>query len=247
MGPVNILALSIRGEATVPEQPVHPAAPHAAATEAGAPAWHRRLPLRTLHRTSAKLLALFIALHLVGHLAGLAGVAAHQSVLDALRLVYRRPVVEALLLGCVVFQAGSGLGLLWRGRARCQGAIDWLQRLSGAYLGLFLAIHVGAVLQGRAQGLDTNLHFAAAGMQVPPWPWFFGPYYFLAVSALGAHVGCALYWNLPPAVRARVLALSVLAGLLLAACLVTLLAGGFHALEVPSRYLGPFAAATGKA
>lgn len=225
---------------------IHPLVLDAAAGAAGASAGRRHLALRALHRTSAMALALFICVHLLGHLAGLAGAAAHQSVLEALRLAYRQPVVEALLLGCVLFQAGSGLALLWRGRGRRRGAVAWLQALSGGYLGLFLAIHVGAVLQGRAQGLDTNLHFAAAGMQVPPWPWFFGPYYFFAVCAFSTHVGCALYWNLPPAVRSRALAGAMLAGVALAACLVALLAGGFGALEIPARYLAPLAALAGR-
>lgn len=213
---------------------------------AGLPAPRRRLALRALHRTSAMALALFVVAHLLGHLAGVAGAAAHQSVLEALRLVYRQPVVEALLLGCVLFQAGSGLVLLWRGRGRRRGAVAWLQALSGGYLALFLAIHVGAVLQGRAQGLDTNLHFAAAGMQVPPWPWFFGPYYFLAVLAFWTHAGCALHWNLQPAVRTKALVVAMVAGVLWGACLVALLAGGFHALEIPGRYLAPLAALAGR-
>lgn len=193
-------------------------------------AWRRQIALRRVHRASALCLAGFLVAHLLGHLAGLAGPAAHQSVLESLRLVYRQPLVEGVLLGCVLFQAGSGLTLLWRGRHQRQGAVAWMQALSGGYLALFLMIHVAAVLVGRSQGVDTNLQFAAAGMHQPPWQWFFGPYYFLAVTALGTHVGCALYWNLPPVVRTRALAGAVVAGLALAICLVVLLAGGLGAV-----------------
>ena len=48
----------------------------------------------------------------------------------------------------------------------------------------------------------------------------------LAVAAIGAHVGCALYWHLPEPVRGPVLAGSLLAGLVLGAGLVVMLAGG---------------------
>lgn len=187
---------------------------------------HARFPLRLLHRTSGLMVALFVVVHLAGHLAGLAGAAAHQTVLDALRVVYRQPVVEVLLLGCVAFQMGSGLVLLWRGHRQRRGAVAWLQAVSGAYLCVFLLVHVAAVLHGRSVGIDTNLQFAAAGMHTPPWQWFFGPYYFMAVAAICAHVGCALYWHLPEPVRGPVLAGSLLAGLVLGAGLVVMLAGG---------------------
>jgi len=192
---------------------------------AGTWVWRQRPALRTLHRGSALALALFLVAHVLGHLAGLAGVAAHQGVLEVLRSVYRQPVVEGLLLAGVLFQAVSGLTLLWRGWRQCRGAVAWAQAVSGGYLSLFLLIHVTAVLVARLYGVDTNLQFAAAGMHRPPWQWFFGPYYFLAVLALCTHVGCALYWNLPPRLRAPVLAAALVVGVLLAATLVVMLAG----------------------
>lgn len=209
-----------------------PALGATAAGLAGTWAWRLRLALRPMHRASAIALASFLAAHLLGHLAGLAGAAAHQSVLETLRLVYRQPLVEGLLLGCVLFQVGSGLTLLWRGRGQRRGGVAWMQAISGGYLALFLLVHVTAVWVGRFQGVDTNLQFAAAGMHTPPWQWFFGPYYFLAVWALGTHVGCALYWNLSEPQSARALAGAMLVGLLLAACLVALLAGGFDGLDL---------------
>ncbi|WP_342721165.1 hypothetical protein [Acidovorax sp. FHTAMBA] len=199
---------------------------------AGTWVWRQRPALRTLHRASAMALALFLGAHVLGHLAGLAGAAAHQAVLEALRSIYRQPVVEGLLLAGVLFQAGSGLALLWRGWRQRKGVVAWAQALSGAYLSLFLMIHVAAVLAARQQGVDTNLQFAAAGMHTPPWQWFFGPYYFLAVLALCTHVGCALYWNLSRSQGAPALAAALLVGLVLAAILVVMLAGGLQGLAI---------------
>jgi hypothetical protein len=80
----------------------------------------------------------------------------------------------------------------WRRR---RGAVSWLQAGAGAYLGFFLLVHVGAVLYGRVSlSLDTNFYFAAAGFHVPPFPYFFAPYYFLGVAALFTHLGAA-YWR----------------------------------------------------
>lgn len=50
--------------------------------------------------------------------------------------------------------------------------------------------------------------------------------------ALCTHVGCALYWNLPPRQRAPALAAALMVGVLLAATLVVMLAGGFQGLEI---------------
>lgn len=198
--------------------------------------------LRPWHRASALVIGAFALVHVLAHLAALAGPAAHQMVLDALRQVYRHPAAEALLLASALFQVGSGAVLLWRGRAQRRGAVAWLQALSGAYLALFLLVHVSAVLQARVQGLDTNWYFAAAGLHVPLWRGFFAPYYALAVAALGVHIGCALYWNVRPARARWALALCGVAGVLLGVLLVLALAGVWPAppLEVPLPYRAPF-------
>lgn len=201
--------------------------------------------LRALHRASAFVVLAFALLHIGNHLVSLHSVARHVAVMEALRAVYRQPVVEALLLGCVAFQAGSGLWLVlrgWRGRV---GRVAWLQALSGAYLAFFLLVHVGAVLAGRAVfGLDTNFFFAAAGFHVPPFGWFFAPYYTLAVAALFAHLGCALYWWWQAAAPARAraaLAAGLLAGGAAGVAISLSLAGWIQPVEVPAAYKAPYA------
>lgn len=208
---------------------------------AGAWGGTRGLPLRALHRGSAMVLGGFILVHLAGHVAGvIGGIAVHQSVLEALRIGYQQPVLEGLLLGCAVFQGSSGLTLLWRGRRQRSGRVAWLQAWSGGYLGLFLLVHVGAVLWGRSHGLDTNFYFAAAGLHVSPWQWFFAPYYFLAVLAFWGHVGCAVYWHVPGLYRTRALCWMLAIGLTMAGILVVWLAGGITVVEIPVRYLASY-------
>lgn len=196
--------------------------------------------LRQWHRGSAMVIVVFAALHIVNHLVALSGVAAHTAFLESARQVYRQPVVEAALLACVLFQAGSGLMLLVRGWRTRHGVVPWLQALSGAYLAFFLLAHVSAVLLARGVlDLDTNFYFAAAGMHVPPFQFFFVPYYFLAVTALFTHVGCAAYWLIAPGWRrARwlVVASSMLGGATVALLLVLLLAGKLVPVDVPAAY-----------
>lgn len=198
------------------------------------------LSLRALHRSTAWVVLTFAALHVANHLAALVGISTHLAVMDALRTVYRQPVVEVLLLACVAFQVGSGLRLVVRGWKARAGLVAWLQAASGLYLAFFLVVHVGAVLFGRfALQLDTNFFFAAAGFHVPPFAWFFAPYYSLAVVALFAHVGCALYWQVhasrPTKAKAR-LAVALVVGVVVGVLVPLSLAGAFERVVVPAEY-----------
>ena len=198
------------------------------------------LSLRTVHKFSAFVLASFLVVHIANHLASLHGIATHISMMETLRKAYRLPVVEAVLMLCVAFQAVSGITLVVRGWKERSGKVAWLQATSGLYLAFFLLVHVSAVLAGRAIfNLDTNFYFAAAGLHVPPFAWFFVPYYFLAVVALFTHVGCALYWRIAQA-HARVARLGIMAaisaGLVTATLIVLSMAGFFEPVSVPAEY-----------
>ena len=200
--------------------------------------------LRALHRTSALAIGLYAAMHIANHLVALAGVPAHLAFMDAARVVYRQPVAEAVLLACVAFQGASGVWLLLAGWKARRGALPWLQASSGAYLALFLLIHVAAIFYGRALGLDTNFYYAAAGFQVPPFQYFFAPYYFLAIVALFTHVGCALARRAPQG-RRRALAIGVpmVAGLVISSLVLACLAGVVHPFDVPAKYKRTYHAA----
>jgi succinate dehydrogenase/fumarate reductase cytochrome b subunit len=192
----------------------------------------------SLHRLTALALAAFLISHLAHHLAGLiAGPAVHLALSAPFRAFWRQPVVEVLLLTAFAVQITTGLRLLWRGRAwRWRGLRRW-QALSGVTLAGFLCIHIGAVLAARATGTDTNLHFAAAGMQSGLWALFFAPYYTAAVTALGVHTGIALrrrtrhHWAFP---------LLTAAGLALGIGLVLLMAGLIHDYTVPQEWRAAF-------
>lgn len=195
--------------------------------------------LRLVHRSAGCLVAAFALLHIANHLMASISIETHLRFMEQARTVYRYPAIETMLLCCVTLQAASGLSLVvasWR--TRC-GWIAWLQAGSGAYLALFLLIHVAAVLFGRAVlKLDTNIHFAAAGVQSPTFQYFFVPYYIFAVLALFAHLGCALSWYVGPARPWRALAIAAasVAGTVVAALIVSALAGKIHPYDVPAQY-----------
>lgn len=186
--------------------------------------------MRRFHRALAILLALFLVLHLGNHLAGLAGQENHRAVQEALRLLYRHPLVEPLLLAAVATQLALGIALLAR-RPRLT-----LQTASGGYLALFLSIHLGAVLSARLQGTETDLAFAAAGLHAPaPWPALFATYYGVAVLAVFAHLSVPLSRRSPGLGYA-----ALTLGALLSVTLVALLAGLLTPLTIPPSLVAAF-------
>jgi succinate dehydrogenase/fumarate reductase cytochrome b subunit len=186
--------------------------------------------LRGAHRGLAVVLALFLALHLGNHLAGLWGQEAHRAVQEALRPVYRHVAIEPLLLAAVAAQAVVGVTLAARRRRVT------LQTASGFYVALFLAVHVGAVLGARWQGTDTDLAFAAAGLHAErPWPLVFGLYYGVAVLAVFAHL------SVPMSRRSPVAGWAAIAfGGGFAFAIVALLAGHVTPLAIPPALIAAF-------
>lgn len=199
--------------------------------------------LRRWHAVSAVVVAVYATLHVANHLFGLAGVSSHLRFMEGARSIYRSRLIEPVLLACVAFQVASGLTLFVRGWKQRRGAVAWLQAICGAYLAAFLLIHVTAVWFGRlALELDTNFYFAAAGFHVPPFQFFFAPYYFLAIAALFTHLGCAAYWHMPLARnRALVVAVPLALGVAVAALIVLALAGALYPIDIPAEYKATYA------
>jgi len=199
------------------------------------------LDLHRVHRISACFIGVFLIIHLFNHLVAVAGVEAHIAMMDSLRRVYRIPVVEIILLVCVLYQVVSGLVFVkWRWGKR-SGFFARLQAISGIYLALFMLNHAGAVLYGRALlELDTNFYFAVAGIHVQPFQYFFIPYYFLAVLALFIHLACAMQWLLRNKMDVRPrqhLGYVVIAlGIIVASLIVWIMTGGLYDIDVPVEY-----------
>jgi hypothetical protein len=146
------------------------------------------------HGISATVITLFAVAHIANHVTGLGGGERHIAVMAGLRLVYRAPAVEAVLLASVAFQMFSGLRLL---RDTLDRNTDWIgtwQACAGAYLACFFASHLTAALRARLlRGVDTNwVWLTADSMLTDPWSARLAPYYFLGVIALGVHAAAGL-------------------------------------------------------
>ena len=185
---------------------------------------------RRLHGVIAVGLTLFLALHLGNHLAGVWGQDWHRAIQATLRIIYRSPLVEVVLLSAFAAQVVLGLLLVRRRRKLT------IQVLSGLYLAGFLVIHIAAIMAARWQNIDTDLAFAAAGLHASaPWPLFFAPYYGLAVLAVFAHLSI-------PIGRRHQLAGHVMLGLgaAVSLTLVMLLSGLLTALTIPASLIASF-------
>lgn len=146
------------------------------------------------HAMSGAAIALFASAHLANHLAGLLGGDVHVAVMRVLRTAYRNPLVEPVLLAAVGFQVVSGAWLLAGKLRRLPGRFDTLQTATAAYLLIFFASHVSAVLRARLlRHTDTDWAWLSGGeLLSDPWSARLVPYYFLAVIALPVHVACGL-------------------------------------------------------
>jgi len=159
----------------------------------------RSAKLAFAHGISAAVITMFAVFHLANHLAGVLGGEAHMAVMRHLRLVYRQPAIEVVLIACVLFQVASGAVLLFRKTHRPSlGWVEVLQNASGAYLLLFFASHISAVLRTRyLRHIDTNwIWLTADNLLKDPWSVRLVPYYFLGVLALAVHGACGLRWVL---------------------------------------------------
>jgi succinate dehydrogenase/fumarate reductase cytochrome b subunit len=195
-----------------------------------------------LHRYSGALLGLFLAVHLANQLLLLRGPAAHLAAMEALRVVYRWPPVEALLLACVLVQIVTGFLRLRSRSGAPVPAVAKPARLAGIYLLYFLAAHTLAVLGARALlKLDSNLYFAAAGLHVWPYSLYFVPHYVLAVTAVFVHLGSALAPRLGMrslAARKAAIAVAGAAGCAIGAVIVAAMAG--DQVHIPPEYTAIF-------
>ena len=159
--------------------------------------------LRPLHRITAVALLVFVLAHMFNHLFALNSLAAHKTIQDALRLVYRNSVIEPLLIAAVFTQAVSGIALTWRGRHSRRRFVDHAQVASGLVMAAFLCAHVTAVIvTGRTLAhVETDFAFAsqgAAGLLHSTGGVRLIAYYFLAPLAFFAHAALAMRRSLRP-------------------------------------------------
>lgn len=145
---------------------------------------------KSLHRISGIIIAIFAAAHLFNHAMAWYGIETHRDIMEALRNIYRQPVVETVLLLCFGFQVYSGIKqAVTLRKAPHLSLNDRLQMYAGWAFAFFIVQHIGAVVGQRLYfGTNTDFYFAARVVLEAPFKYYFVPYYFLGIMALGVHV-----------------------------------------------------------
>jgi hypothetical protein len=153
--------------------------------------------LRVAHGVCAGLVLLFVGFHLANHLTGLLGAEVQGAIMRQGRIVYRAPLVEPILVGAVLFQAGSGLLLAARTLAFPMSWSRAFQLASGVYMAAFILCHLNSVFV-RARfmlHLDTNWAYASgapSGLIHDPWNIRLLPHYAFAAFLVLGHLASGL-------------------------------------------------------
>lgn len=149
--------------------------------------------MERLHKLSAAFVFAFLCLHFANHFVGLLGVEAHVQFMDAVRLVYRHPIVEAGVLLAFFIQILTGIPLILEIWTKKKDIIHQLQAATGLIMIVFVLGHVASVAVARMIfNLDTNFAFAAATFAPPLTDAAYG-FYGAGIFALFVHFGCILY------------------------------------------------------
>lgn len=147
--------------------------------------------MKRIHYISGLVLSLFVGAHVCNHLLALWGPELHIHAMEYLRMVYRLPVLEGLLLWAASVQIYSGIRLVLKKGFRQATLFGKLHVYSGVVLGFFLLMHTIATVGGRfAFSVDTNFYYAAMVVNLLPFAWFYLPYYLLGVLSFFVHVAC---------------------------------------------------------
>lgn len=191
------------------------------------------------HRTLAMFLGIFVAIHFTAHLAALDSIAAHKSVLDFGRAIYRILPIEIALLAAFAVQIVLGIQLLRIITKRVRkGFWHYAQFTSGVILAVFITVHSSAAIIARWQfDLDTNFYWAAGSLTVSPLKYGFFPYYFLAVTAFFTHLLAALHFRKARPWQPYALALGPAAAILM----MLGYSGALHTVVLPGPHQDYFA------
>ena len=203
--------------------------------------------MERLHKVSAGFVFAFICLHFANHFSGLFGETAHIQFMDAVRLLYRQPVVEWAVLLAFAVQIVTGVPLIFEIWRKKKDFIHQLQALSGLFMVLFILAHVVWVLVGRMYFyLDTNFTYAAAGLMSPPWHYAFIAFYGVGVGSLFVHMACILYdiyKKTNKTVGWILLLTTVAAGGYITWLLIMIYSGHFYPVTIPAEYAHVFSQA----
>lgn len=194
------------------------------------------------HRITGIIISVFAAAHLFNHAMAWYGIEAHREMMEAMRKIYRQPIVETFLLLCFGFQVYSGIKQVQKARKNASlPLLDRLQIYSGLVFAFFITQHIIAVITQRLYlHLESDFYFAARVVLETPLKFYFVPYYFLGIMALGIHVAATHRKKITGMVSEKQANVQALVITALAFCTAILILyifmGGHYSIIIPKVY-----------
>lgn len=165
----------------------------------------------------------------------------HLQFMTIARKIYRFTPIEILLFVVVLFQLISGVLLLKNKWKDLNNVWDRIQFFSGAYFIYFLIAHLSAILYGRyTLGLDTNLYFGAAVLNISPMRYFFLFHYGFAIIAFFSHTACVHRKKMNAFVSRKTANVQSVLIICLGVTLAFVLIRKMMELIIPLEYISPF-------
>lgn len=149
------------------------------------------------HRAGALVLFAFIVAHFGNHLVAALGPQTHQDYLSTVRLAYRHPIAEPVLITLFFLQAFTGLwlaGATFR-RPEPRTLLSRIELAAAIMFAAFILIHLASIWFSRAYlGMDTNFYWIASLMRASPAQAGIVAFHVLGVLAVTLHAGIGAYY-----------------------------------------------------
>ncbi len=156
--------------------------------------------IKRVHRVSSILIGAFGLSHVINHVFALESLKAHVAVQNVLRVVYRQPAIEVLIIATALVQIATGAVIVSRARYQRSTPLRNMHVLAGCFLAMFFLSHLTGVGMGRfVQKVDTTFAWATGGpkgLLAGPRSGLFFPYYSLSILAIFLHIAGGVRWGL---------------------------------------------------
>lgn len=154
---------------------------------------------RSVHGVTASAITVFILFHLFNQLMSLFGAQVYAETQRIGSIVYRAPVVEAILVGLMISQVISGARIAWRWGPMKTDTHRVMQVAAGNFLALFILAHMLSIFLYTRTMLHqpTDWGYAIAGPQGylhDAWNIRLIPYYGFGVFFVLSHIASGIRW-----------------------------------------------------
>ncbi|MGV6801259.1 MAG: hypothetical protein ACWA5L_04990 [bacterium] len=151
--------------------------------------------MKLLHRLCAIIILLFVVAHLSGHAIAAKGIAEYHNYLGMVRLFYRHPVYEIILIVVIFIQFLSGLFLTIHSFSRPEKRklLSWIELIAAGLFVVFIIIHLTAIVVTRYYfEIETDFYWVASLMGPSKLQYYIVAFHFIGALAVLIHIAVGL-------------------------------------------------------